>query len=110
MDIDFSLNNPKIKSFFNGDDSYMPTSELLYLHTRPLIRPNFIEDINMLIDLAGEALINKKIPANSITVISLMDLGIRLGRELGTLQIINPEEVLNILRELYTLSNTIIKG
>lgn len=103
MDTDFSLDNPMIKKFFEGDNSYKPTSELVYLHSRPLIKPNFIAQINDLVEVAGSKLVSRKVPANSKIVKDLEAIGIKLGVSMGTLNPENPEEVLEHLRELYRL-------
>lgn len=40
----FSFSNPKIKDYF-FKDSEPPVSEFMYLHSHPLIRPNFVKQI-----------------------------------------------------------------
>src|ERR1017187_693675 len=109
MKTDLSFSNPNILSYFKGDDSYKPVRELLYLHTHPLSRPNFLTELETLIDKMGEVLIAKKVPSNTKVVIDLYDLTSQLGVQLGTLEIPNPEEVLQLLRKIYVLCNSTIK-
>lgn len=43
---DFSMENPRIKAFFDGDSSSPPISEIKYLHEHPLIHgPHFLNQI-----------------------------------------------------------------
>ena len=104
---DLTMNNPDIKRYFSGENSYIPTSELLYIHTHPLIKDNFVHEINMEINRAGKKLVDNKVPANSKIVIDIYDLTLRLGESMGTLEPENPKEVLRILREIYQLCKTI---
>ena len=106
---DLSMNNPAIRKYFAGDDSYKPTSELVFLHTHPLVQPNFIQEVERVISAAGEKLIAKKVPPHSKVVIDLIDLTIRFGEAMGTLHPEDPEEVLSILRSLYVLCNSVLK-
>lgn len=104
---DLTMNNPDIKKYFSGDNSYPPVSELIYIHTHPLVKNNFVHEINMEVNRAGQKLVDSKIPSNSKIVIDIYDLALRLGESMGTLELENPEEVLGILREVYQLCKTI---
>lgn len=106
MEIDFSLTNPNIKKYFEGDNTYIPTGELLYLHTHPLITPNFISEINDIVVRAGNKLIYKNIPANSRLVLDLQDLCIQLGKRTSEE---SAKEMLSVLRNIFILCNKINK-
>ena len=102
MEKDFSLNNPDIKKYFEGDDSYAPVRELMYLHTHPLIRPNFLLEIGNLIDQVGTKLVARKVPPSSKIIRDLESLCISLGQTLP-----DTEEaagrMLPYLRDTYTI-------
>lgn len=110
METDFSFNNPAIKKYFEGDGTYVPTRELMYLHTHPLIKPNFIMEIDNLVIQAGNKLIAKNTPGNSKTVTGLQDLCIKLGTSMTDLDIKSAEEMLIHLRTLFVLCNKINRG
>jgi hypothetical protein len=71
-------NNQGIKEFFEGKDTYIPTSELNYLRKHPLVRPNFLTQIDDL--LIGSI---SKLEKANYTGISfkkeLEDIAIRIG-------------------------------
>ncbi len=74
--------NEQIANFLGGDDSYIPTSEISYLHSRPLIRPNFITEIGDLIDKVGSKVEKAKLsgkPIDDLTSIAL-ELGFAMGK------------------------------
>lgn len=104
---DFSLNNNQIKSYFEGSDSYVPTSELLYIHTHPLVKPNFIDQIEALINNACTIVVTKSIRGSVID--KFTDLTIKLGAELPNLSQENAPIVLSHLREIYKLCNYLLK-
>ena len=104
--MDFSLKNTKIKSFFGGDDSFPPVSELLYLHTHPLIRPNFLTEIENLVKEAEEYLIANKI-TGSITK-ELEEIAINIGTKLPELTEENSLELLKEIRKLYILCKNLL--
>lgn len=107
MDTDFSFNNPNIRKYFEGDGTYTPVRELIYLHTHPLVKPNFIDEINNLVTLAGDKLIYRNVPGNSKTVLGLQNLCIKLGEKVTDLNYESANEVLKNLRDLYVLCNKI---
>lgn len=103
---DFSLNNLQIKQYFNGSDDYVPTSELLYVHTHPLVRPNFLSEIEVLINKASQVMVERNI--TGVPVQRFTALAQELGRQLPELTEKNAPAVLNTLREIYKLCNTVI--
>lgn len=56
MDYNFTLSNPSIARFFEGDDSVDLTSEYKYLHEHPLIKPSFVTEVTDLVNKTGEHL------------------------------------------------------
>ena len=109
MEKDFSFNNIGIKKYFEGDDSYAPIRELIYLHTHPLVQPNFIIEINNLVKVAGDKLIARNANSSSKAVQDLQDLCIKLGQTLPEDEVM-AEMSLRYLRDLYNLCNKINKG
>jgi hypothetical protein len=76
--------NEAIRNFLNGDDSYVPTSEILYLHSRPLLRPNFITQIQDLVDEVAVHVKNTGLKGQPITDLGIcaIELGVELGKGL----------------------------
>ena len=109
MDTDFSFNNQNIKRYFDGDDSYLPERELLYLHTHPLIQPNFLSQIENMVQKSGELLLSRNVKEGSHWITELETLCIRIGKTMPDLSLSNPKETLTHLRELYILCNKILK-
>lgn len=102
---DFSLTNPQIKRYFEGSDEYVPVSELLYVHTHPLIRPNFLADIESLINQTTHVMVEKKMegaPAEKF-----VKLAQDLGKQLPELTRENGPKVLSTLRKIYKLCKAI---
>lgn len=99
MITDFSLSNPLIKSYFDGSDEYVPTNEFLYLHTHPLIRPNFLEQIEVKIRETTEYCIARSI--NSTALMNVALLAEKLGKILPIVTEENAQEALSVLREIY---------
>lgn len=99
MITDFSLSNPLIKSYFDGSDEYVPTNEFLYLHTHPLIRPNFLEQIEVKIRETTEYCIARSIKSTALMKTAL--LAEKLGKILPIVTEENAQEALSVLREIY---------
>lgn len=105
---DFSLANPKIKAFFEAKEELQvptPVAELLYVHTHPLIRQNFISDIELIILETANYVEKKKLSGKPIEKLS------RLTQKLGELVVAldksNAEEMLNTLRSVKNLCEKI---
>lgn len=73
--------NQQIANFLKGDDSYIPSSEISYLHDRPLIRPNFITEIGDLISKVAGKIQVAKLTGKPIS--DLGDLAVELGIAMG---------------------------
>ena len=94
--------NEGIRKFLDGNNKYIPTQELIYLHSHPLVRPNFLTQIDDLVRSVGEKIIAKGITGKPIE--DLSSIFIRIGRQLPDITEDNAEEIVMALRDLYTLS------
>ncbi len=105
MAYDFSLSNPKIKSWLDGNSSDSPGQEFLYLHEHPLIRPNFISQIEVLIHETGQHMLAKSISGSPAKrLVSFAEtFATRLGTFAQERNNDTSEEVLESLRDLYQL-------
>jgi hypothetical protein len=101
--MDLTFKNDLIKKYFDGDDSYVPTGELMYLHKHPLVTPNFLTEINELVVKTGELMIKKNMEGYPVT--KFEDLAIRLGAGLPDITPDSAQKSLEILRELYAFCN-----
>lgn len=61
MSYDFSLSNPALKEWFDNDKGDVPVRQFIYVHEHPLVRPNFVTDIEVLIYETGVHMTNKNI-------------------------------------------------
>lgn len=101
MSLDFSLSNPLISNYFDGDDSYIPVSELLYLHTHPLVQPNFLSDIEKLINDTAVYLESKNM--RGTVVEQIVTLTIEMSSYLPSLDRENAPKFLETLRRIYSI-------
>lgn len=92
-----------IRKFLEGDDSYVPISELQYLHTRPLLRPNFVTEIDDLAIEVGNKIVEKKITGKPIE--RFEEIAIAIGTRMHNPQISDEDakHILLSLRDLYKL-------
>lgn len=98
--MNFSFDNTKVAVFFSGEDSDPPIDELIYLHTHPLIRPNFLVELDELVIMAGH-----KLKAKNMSGYPVQEL-IRIATEIGkALPTINSDNALSILLEMRNLKN-----
>lgn len=105
MAYDFSLASPAIKSWFDKNSDASPIREFMYLHEHPLIRPNFVSDIEVLIYDTGQHMLRKNVsgaPANK-----LVSLAEAFAAQLNVFVEDRTEEsagdVLERLRDLYQI-------
>lgn len=104
--IDFTFNNKLISDYFNGDDSYIPVSELVYLHEHPLISQSFLIELEKMINATTEVLIKKNMVGGIVD--KFVACTMRLGAELPTINQQNAPNILNELREIYSLCNGLL--
>ena len=102
MNYDFTLNNQTIKSFFEGQGN-PPVSELMYLHEHPLLRPNFITEIEDMVKVSGEILEKKGLAGNNATFNKFAETAITIGSQLPKLTKTNAPIVLGAMKELYNI-------
>lgn len=98
---DLSFTNPSIRDYFNSKSDSPPVSELLYLHAHPLVQPNFLGEIESLINTTAEVMESKSMmgkPVERLTVLTT-----KLGRRLPVITKENAPEILDIIRDIYRL-------
>ena len=100
--MDFTFNNELIKNYFEGSDEYVPTGELMWLHTHPLVTPNFLTQIEELILKAGE--IMQKHNMKGYPIPELEAIAIEIGQNLPDITIDNAPIILGAMRKAYKLS------
>ena len=98
--IDFSFNNPRIREYFEGSDEYIPSEELVYVHTHPLIRPNFLAQLESIVNLTAEHIIEKSMRGKPVN--RFIQLTENLGKLLPGISKDNSAEVLKVLRDIYS--------
>lgn len=98
-------NNDGIKNFFSGDNSYIPTSEMYYLSTRPLIKDTFLHEVRDMIPRLMTHLESQSDELKAQYADSLEDLVIAMDKEISqgwpTPESTTP--YLLLVRELYNL-------
>jgi hypothetical protein len=101
-------NNELIRNYFNGGGEYTPIAELLYVHTHPLVRPNFVSEIEVIINKAHAVLEHKNAIDNK-TGKRLVDWSKELGTLLPCLDESTAPRVLELLRNIYGVCSPIAK-
>lgn len=104
---DFSFNNYRIRQYFEGSDDYIPTAELLYIHAHPLVKPNFLNELESFINLTAKEMADRNM--KGVIVDKFVTHTRNLGVQLPTLTNQNATTVLVALREIYKLCVS-IKG
>lgn len=104
--MDFTFTNQKINAYFLGDDTNPPISELVYLHTHPLVRPNFINEIEDLVLKTGQHIQSKNIKGYPVE--SMAAIAISIGTKMPTFNEESAPLILEELRKLYVICNQII--
>jgi hypothetical protein len=98
---DFTFNNDRIKAYFNGNDAYVPSSELLYLHSHPLIRPNFLTEIEDTIKQTTDLMVKRKMKGPLVD--RFTNLVKEYGVEVNNFTELNAPKTLDVLRRIYQL-------
>lgn len=99
--VDFSFANPSIGDYFDAKTDTSPVSELLYLHSHPLIQPNFLGEIEALINTTADLMEQKAMSGKPVERLATMTT--KLGRRLPDVTKENAPEILEILRDIYRL-------
>lgn len=105
---DFSFDNISIKAYFEGSDTYIPVSELMYIHSHPLVRPNFLDQLEKLILRTNELIQAKNI--RGAVIERLADHAMKFGAELPTISQENAPTILSHLREIYRICTGLLKN
>jgi hypothetical protein len=105
---DMSFKNQMIAGYFNGSDEYIPSSELIYVHSHPLVKPNFLDELESLILNTSQLIQKKKIRGTIIENIAALTA--KFGAELPSITQENAPRILNNLREIYKLCNGLLKN
>lgn len=108
MIVDLSFTNQQIKGYFEGSGSYVPSSEIVYIHTHPLIKPNFLDEIEAIVNKTAVLIEQKKIRGSVID--RFTKLAINLGVELPGITLESAPAVLSHLRDIYKLCNDLLKS
>lgn len=96
-----SINSPQVKDYFSGKGTYVPTGELLYIHTHPLIQPNFLADLEQFINQTAAYMVARNMAGKPVERFTIM--ATKLGRTLPDLNASNAAQALDVLREIYRL-------
>lgn len=82
MLVDFTFKNELIKKYFQGDNSYVPISELIYLHEHPLIKESFLVELERKINRAAEVMAARNLQGKVVNrfIESTMNLGALLPK------------------------------
>ena len=92
--------NEGIRSYFEGDDSYIPTAELIYAWERPMLENTFLTEINKLAVEMLPKLNSKSKQEQEKVAKTLSDLVLLLISESEKSEIPTEESALSILKIL----------
>jgi len=104
--MELSFSNGLIKAYFEGNNEYIPTSELIYVHEHPLIQNSFLTEIERMVNQATEVLIRKKI--TGVVIERFIEATMKLGAELPSITRENAPMILEQLRVVYKLCNNLL--
>ncbi len=97
-----SLSHPNISDYFNSKPgAHVPVSELLYIHSHPLVSPNFLVEIEELINETSEFMQKRNMRGGP--VVRLTKLAESLGKQLPLETEESAAEALKVLRQIYQL-------
>lgn len=100
--------NEGIRNFLEGSNDYIPTSEYMYLHDRPLLRPNFVTQIHDRLNQVGEKILAAKLTGKPID--RLTQLAIQMGQQMdGVITEEKAKTIVLALRDLYNYCNLLDK-
>jgi len=106
--LNLSFSNQLIADYFRGSNKYVPTSELLYIHSHPLVKPNFIGEIEVLVNMASKVIDAKNIQGPVVD--KLTKLAISLGQQLPDVTQENAPKVLETLRSIHKVCVQLLKN
>lgn len=99
--IDVSFSNPGILAYFEDQTQSVaaPVSELLFVHSHPLVSPNFVAQVEEMVNVSVESLLTS--PAKMSVIHNLEPHIGGLGECLPFLTDENAEKALDHLRAIY---------
>lgn len=106
--LDLTFDNKLILSYFEGSDSYVPTSELIYVHTH-LIKDSFISQIERLIKITDQVISDPSISVKPKLVHRIVNASEDLGSLLPNVNEDTAPKVLELLREIYQACGRILE-
>jgi hypothetical protein len=104
--MNYTLTNPKVEAYFKGDDTDPPVSELIYIHSHPMLHPTFLDEVDALLVTTAKHILAKNITGYPIQ--SLAEIAISIGTKMPTFNEGSAPLILTELRNLYVLCNHII--
>jgi len=104
--MDFTFNNAQIRNYFDGNASYTPSSELLYLHEHPLIKASFLQEIEVKINACCVVFEQHNLKGKVIT--DFIDLTKAMGSFLPDLNRETAPAFLEVLRKINTLCDKLL--
>lgn len=99
--MEITFKNTQISDYFLGKGDYTPVSELLYVHTHPLVQPNFVDELEGLVLLAGQIIEKKKLRGKPVE--DLHKAAIAIGQIMPDLTKENAPKLLTEMRKVYTI-------
>jgi len=100
--IDFTFNNTYIKKYFDTGEN-PPIKEFLYLHEHPMVKPNFILELEK--QLRGMTIVIQSKNIKGAIINDVTNIAIRIGAELANnpLNEDNAKAILTEMRNGYQL-------
>lgn len=105
---DFSFKNQQILNYFEGSDEYVPSSELIFIHSHPLVKPNFLDEMEAMI--LKTSLVIQKRNIRGVVIDKLSNLAMKFGAELPTITQENAPTILSHLRGIYKICDSLLKN
>lgn len=104
MNYDFSFANPEIRSWFDRNSTATPIRQFVYLHEHPLVRPNFIAELDGMIYETGAHIMAKNIKGSPIKRLQKLakEFADALTKFVVDKEDGSTEKVLFAMRDLYT--------
>lgn len=104
--LDFTLNNPKIRSYLEGTSDLAPVGELMYIHTH-FVQHNFLSELEVMVNMTGEILVQN--PNKKGIALKLKSLAERFGVQISSITEKSAPEILATLKQIYQLCKVILK-
>lgn len=106
MLMDFTFKNDLIRKYFEGDNSYVPSSELVYLHEHPLIKNSFLVELELMINRVAERANERNMQGPIIN--KFIEATCKLGAELPNVNQKSAPIILSEMRKVYFLCTKLL--